>query len=288
MLAIDSSCFKDQSIVTDFTCVLCMTVFFKPMLDPCGHTYCQGCVLSLAKDDQITCPCSRSVFKAEQLRANTCVERIIGGFELRCIHFEAGCEWRGYYKNFEKHLFGDCVNKLFNCPNVGCLAQNFDKVEYQEHSLKCEYFTFACEHCHVFLTRKELKKHTSVDCQEIKVSCKFCKTQMARKMIKAHEKVCNDALFACPFYEHGCWTEAKMREFYPEYYQDIKTTTDHLFHIKSEVSRTRNRFIEFLEAVIKNCPWKLEAIKTSLTYYFFYGSMDDPVGRRQAMIAMSY
>lgn len=288
MLAVEHFCFKDRSAINDFTCICCLGVFFKPMIDPCGHTYCQPCILLLAKSGDINCPCSRKIFKADQLKANLSLEKMLGVFELKCVHYDAGCKWSGLYKDFEHHLYSDCINKLFNCPNAGCSAGNMDRQDFQEHAYKCDYFVSTCEHCQKLIARKDAKEHKDYSCQEIIVPCKFCKKKMARKLQQKHMKVCEEGLFPCAFFEHHCWTYDQKRDFYRIYYPKESNIRSHLFYIQGKIRRNSRKLVEFLEALIKNNQSALHCIQNEICYFFLYGPMDDPVGRRGAMIAMSY
>jgi hypothetical protein len=288
MLSNDQSCFVDKRLASEFTCVCCMGVLFKPMIDPCGHSFCQSCILTLAQNETVSCPFSRKKFTSDQLKNNLTLESFMGVLGLKCFHHDLGCNWSGVYKDYEQHMYNDCVNKLVNCPNAGCSVKNLDREEYQAHSSKCEFSVSPCEHCQLFITRKDSEFHLKHQCQEVKLPCEFCKTQMSRKFIKLHKQVCIDGLFPCTFFEHGCWTHNNKREFYRKYYQDIGCVTSHLRYTKEKLMSNDSKIKKFLEALIGKNSSALRLIQNDIFWFFVVGPMDDPVARRYGMMASCY
>ncbi|XP_069569963.1 E3 ubiquitin/ISG15 ligase TRIM25-like isoform X1 [Brachyistius frenatus] len=73
----------------ELTCSICLGTFDCPVTIPCGHNFCQDCLLSSWKDSY-SCPQCRTLFPTKpELKKNTVLSTVVETFNLRSNKSEA-------------------------------------------------------------------------------------------------------------------------------------------------------------------------------------------------------
>uniref|UniRef100_A0A3Q3Q466 RING-type domain-containing protein n=1 Tax=Monopterus albus TaxID=43700 RepID=A0A3Q3Q466_MONAL len=71
MADVEESQFSLLSLEDDLTCSICLSTFVCPVTIPCGHNFCQDCLLVSWKDSY-SCPQCRTIFATKpELKKNT-------------------------------------------------------------------------------------------------------------------------------------------------------------------------------------------------------------------------
>ncbi|XP_034550958.1 E3 ubiquitin/ISG15 ligase TRIM25-like [Notolabrus celidotus] len=81
-----SSCKSEEQLVYELSCPICLQLFSDPVVLPCGHNYCQACILKSANtagknDNILRCPECREEFQSvDTLQRNFKLCSIIEGY----------------------------------------------------------------------------------------------------------------------------------------------------------------------------------------------------------------
>ncbi|XP_070842455.1 E3 ubiquitin/ISG15 ligase TRIM25-like [Chaetodon trifascialis] len=83
MADVDQSQFSLMSLEDELTCSICLSPFDCPVTIPCGHNFCQDCLLTTWKDSY-SCPQCRTLFPTKpELKKNTVLSTVVETFNLR-------------------------------------------------------------------------------------------------------------------------------------------------------------------------------------------------------------
>ncbi|XP_034544465.1 E3 ubiquitin/ISG15 ligase TRIM25 isoform X2 [Notolabrus celidotus] len=83
MADVDESPFSLMSLEDELTCSICLSPFDCPVTLPCGHNFCQDCLLASWKDTY-SCPQCRTLFATKpELKKNTVLSTVVETFTLR-------------------------------------------------------------------------------------------------------------------------------------------------------------------------------------------------------------
>ncbi|KAK1885895.1 E3 ubiquitin/ISG15 ligase TRIM25 [Dissostichus eleginoides] len=89
MAAMDQSPFSLLSLEEELSCSICLCPFDCPVTIPCGHNFCQDCILASWKDSY-SCPQCRTHFPTKpELKKNTVLSTVVETFNLRTTKNEA-------------------------------------------------------------------------------------------------------------------------------------------------------------------------------------------------------
>ncbi|XP_054461257.1 E3 ubiquitin/ISG15 ligase TRIM25-like [Anoplopoma fimbria] len=89
MAEMDASPFSLMSLEDELTCSICLSPFDCPVTIPCGHNFCQDCLLATWKDSY-SCPQCRTHFATKpELKKNTVLSTVVETFNLRTNKSEA-------------------------------------------------------------------------------------------------------------------------------------------------------------------------------------------------------
>ncbi|XP_033985267.1 E3 ubiquitin/ISG15 ligase TRIM25-like isoform X4 [Trematomus bernacchii] len=89
MAAMDQSPFSLLSLEEELSCSICLCPFDCPVTIPCGHNFCQDCLLASWKDSY-SCPQCRTHFPIKpELKKNTVLSTLVETFNLRTTKSEA-------------------------------------------------------------------------------------------------------------------------------------------------------------------------------------------------------
>ncbi|XP_049428794.1 E3 ubiquitin/ISG15 ligase TRIM25 isoform X4 [Epinephelus fuscoguttatus] len=90
MAELSESQFSLMSLEDELTCSICLSTFDCPVTIPCGHNFCQDCLLATWKDSY-SCPQCRTHFSTKpELKKNTVLSTVVETFVLRTNRSEAG------------------------------------------------------------------------------------------------------------------------------------------------------------------------------------------------------
>ncbi|XP_039889315.1 E3 ubiquitin/ISG15 ligase TRIM25-like isoform X2 [Simochromis diagramma] len=108
MAEVDESQFSIMSLEDELTCSICLSTFDCPVTIPCGHNFCQDCLLA-SWEDSYSCPQCRTVFDTKpELKKNTVLIAVVETFKLRSsksednLTAEESEEERGYESEEER------------------------------------------------------------------------------------------------------------------------------------------------------------------------------------------
>ncbi|CAJ1052633.1 E3 ubiquitin/ISG15 ligase TRIM25 isoform X4 [Xyrichtys novacula] len=83
MADVDESQFSLMSLEDELTCSICLSPFDCPVTLPCGHNFCQDCLLATWKDSY-SCPQCRTLFATKpELKKNTVLSTVVETFTQR-------------------------------------------------------------------------------------------------------------------------------------------------------------------------------------------------------------
>ncbi|XP_035993011.1 E3 ubiquitin/ISG15 ligase TRIM25 isoform X3 [Fundulus heteroclitus] len=75
--------FSLMSLEDELTCSICLSTFDCPVTIPCGHNFCQECLLATWKDSY-SCPQCRTLFATRpELKKNTVLSTVVETFRVR-------------------------------------------------------------------------------------------------------------------------------------------------------------------------------------------------------------
>ncbi|XP_041790413.1 E3 ubiquitin/ISG15 ligase TRIM25-like [Chelmon rostratus] len=84
----EQSHFSLMSLEDELTCSICLSTFDCPVTIPCGHNFCQDCLLTTWKDSY-SCPQCRTLFPTKpELKKNTVLSTVVETFNLRSSQSE--------------------------------------------------------------------------------------------------------------------------------------------------------------------------------------------------------
>ncbi|XP_027873938.1 E3 ubiquitin/ISG15 ligase TRIM25 isoform X1 [Xiphophorus couchianus] len=88
MAEADESGFSLMSLEDELTCSICLSTFDCPVTIPCGHNFCQNCLLATWKDSY-SCPQCRTLFATRpELKKNTVLSTVVETFRVRSYKTE--------------------------------------------------------------------------------------------------------------------------------------------------------------------------------------------------------
>ncbi|XP_028447174.1 E3 ubiquitin/ISG15 ligase TRIM25-like isoform X2 [Perca flavescens] len=91
MADMDVSHFSLMSLEDELTCSICLSPFDCPVTIPCGHNFCQECLLDTWKEDSYSCPQCRTHFDTKpELKKNTVLSTVVETFNSRTSKSETG------------------------------------------------------------------------------------------------------------------------------------------------------------------------------------------------------
>lgn len=186
--------------IKDFICYLCKGVYFNPVIDTCGHIFCENC---LKRYDQSLrmCPITEEILPANPHKIKL-IGDIIDKQVIYCFNKEKGCCWIGQLLNLNEHLNKKCRQELKLCPVKGCFTQlQFD--EYDSHVTFCSLVS--CNFCKSEMSIFNLKCHYNI-CPKYQTECPYkCNEQIERKLIEDHiTNECLNSQIDCQYRHLGC------------------------------------------------------------------------------------
>jgi hypothetical protein len=96
---------KPDEVPNDVMCSICMSLPVKPVLTPCNHMFCSGC-LHRAVQTMPWCPIDRRACRpvdVVEVKVGSFPHRIWSAIDVRCGKYNQGCVWTGSIADFEDH-----------------------------------------------------------------------------------------------------------------------------------------------------------------------------------------
>ncbi|MEQ2260884.1 hypothetical protein XENORESO_002719, partial [Xenotaenia resolanae] len=90
MAEAEESEFSLMSLEDELTCSICLSTFDCPVTIPCGHNFCQDCLLATWKGSY-SCPQCRTLFATKpELKKNTVLSTVVETFRVKASKSEGG------------------------------------------------------------------------------------------------------------------------------------------------------------------------------------------------------
>ncbi|KAM7393637.1 hypothetical protein PAMP_020494 [Pampus punctatissimus] len=127
--SMDESPFSLMSLEEELTCSICLSTFDSPVTIPCGHNFCQDCLLATWKDTY-SCPQCRTHFATKpELKKNTVLSTVVETFMLRSNKGEAGLkvEEGGTAKKEDVIRCDTCMEAKASQTCLTCMASFCDE-----------------------------------------------------------------------------------------------------------------------------------------------------------------
>lgn len=125
-----------------FKCGVCFLVMKEPVqVIECGHKFCKTCyehlkIHSLNSGSELLCPLDRTLVNDKEVFPDKGIERKIQDLQVKCDHFDRGCNWINELRCLQGHLDEECVFQIIACPNDGC-TEKVTRNELKGHEQTC-------------------------------------------------------------------------------------------------------------------------------------------------------
>uniref|UniRef100_A0A3P9KZ21 Tripartite motif containing 25 n=1 Tax=Oryzias latipes TaxID=8090 RepID=A0A3P9KZ21_ORYLA len=109
----------------ELTCCICLSPFDCPVTIPCGHNFCQDCLLATWEDANFSCPQCRTSFPSRpELQKNTVLSSVVEAFKLKSSKNSSAIPTEQESKAEEKHvvLCDACMEAEASRTCLTCMA----------------------------------------------------------------------------------------------------------------------------------------------------------------------
>ncbi|ORX53866.1 hypothetical protein BCR36DRAFT_582091 [Piromyces finnis] len=244
-------------------CPICRLPLLNPIATPCGHTFCEECILS-ALEISNNCPYDRKEIKCEEFKkVDRLILNILNELEIYCPNKMNGCPHICQRQFLYEH-YHHCEYELVECPHSLC-HQKVIKKELQEHSNQCDYKEIECEFCKKIYLQKDKMKHIK-NCEEFEkaessvkedliIECKYkkfgCLWQDKLKLVEEHEKSCKYHQFEGFFENVYTKNQRQLETENSELKRKIYQLTDEITELRRELDiyKNNNMVIQQQQAV---------------------------------------
>jgi len=145
----------------EYSCPICLGVMTDAQVIPCGHEFCNSCLISLClqSSTQIACPVCRTLFDITTKQHAYCSQRKINLLRI-------------------------------NCRYSGCMTENSRLSIILHENAPCLFFPFPCHHCGMQIAIGEMCDHWKT-CAQFPRPCSFnCGGFYTSHEHIAHEILC--------------------------------------------------------------------------------------------------
>ena len=123
---------EKDSLSNDLKCPICLDLFFNPIIDSCGHTFCSDCLKKHLKNNTI-CPISKFEISNINLIKNLSIKNFIDNLSLKCEN----CKKDYIFSKKEDHLIECELYKQFqNQEKVDLILPYKKKIKKLEKKIK--------------------------------------------------------------------------------------------------------------------------------------------------------
>ncbi|XP_028513622.1 TNF receptor-associated factor 3 [Exaiptasia diaphana] len=184
-----------------------------PIVLPCGHSFCHGCMEKLANGpaNNRKCAICRSALPQERT-VNRELISIASKLLARCML----CPWQGTVGGIQHHK-GACQWKTIECPFVGCIVKT-KRRDMPDHKRACLFRLEDCIQCKLSVPIQQRSKHDRLECTNRDVLCPYfsdstdahtCK----KKDFLVHIRTCRQRVGPCSIpgcHFYGPWNELEQ------------------------------------------------------------------------------
>lgn len=253
-----------QEFISGYSCPLCEGILNDAVIDKCGHSYCNECIVELIKNEK-KCPFSKLNINKNEIIKNTIVNSTIEKQTITCLNKEIGCKWKGKVNQRKEHLKKDCEFEYADC-KYECGFSSERKV-INGHEKECDQRKVNCKYCTFEILFSLIDEHYNTDCSLYPTTCK-CGDEVLKVDFKKHvENECKLENVECPFITIGC--EYNDQRQMMKKHLDLNLTS----HLQSIISsfetinitvKSQNKVIEELQATNNLLRLELFNIKSNL------------------------
>lgn len=95
---------SQDNLPEDVVCSICMTLPSDPVITPCHHIFCRGCILQALRTTGEHCPIDRVPCRSDQIQPlQGAIARVWGSIQVKCGCHDNGCAWRGSLGDYAAH-----------------------------------------------------------------------------------------------------------------------------------------------------------------------------------------
>lgn len=192
---------NSHDYLKNFICPICNGVFFNPIFDECGHTFCLSCYETF-HNLYGKCPVTKKNISAQPIPV-LLISKILDKQILYCINKEKGCKWEGALSLLNEHLQKDCLQEEIECPNKECKLK-IRRCMIDAHLSQCHNNFVECSYCKTKIKINEMKKHLS-ECKKINECLQKCGEMSEKENEEFHP-------INCPFIKYGCTDKPILRK----------------------------------------------------------------------------
>lgn len=209
MAGFEKEIFLNPDKIDKFICPVCLQIIRDWTIDPCGHSFCNECVISWINANP-TCPISKKPLALKNLIKHPGLEAEMKKLAVRCVHLEEGCAWTGLLEDYPSHLEAECDFEGELCPDK-CGAVYPAKTR-QEHKKVCANRIENCDFCEVKTQFRLMDDHKKA-CLKRPTECLHCALMVVLAEMEGHLKVCPSLPVVCRFQKFGCvWKDKRSEE----------------------------------------------------------------------------
>jgi len=210
---------RPESELQDLLCPICGEVYREPVQtnnaqpfansddekEPCGHHFCEKCILRWL-EEQETCPTCRRSLTSDQLAADMTLRRKIRNLPCKCRNDSEKCSSKGTIGRDGQWWLvheQECLFTQIECPL--CHLYVGTRQNMNEHLLlTCQNAFIGCRYqCGGILPRKLTEEH-EMECVYRPLECKDCKMKIPFVLYKIHLATCKMLALPCDFSSFGC------------------------------------------------------------------------------------
>jgi len=237
---------ESRLVIDEYFCSLCQGIYNHPIVDDCGHVFCQDCLSQYLKFSSI-CPISQTPLKNKQTYAIKFISNILDKQLVYCKKRKNGCQWVGKLAELEHHLKEDCLKNTIKCKNPGC-EQEVLREDEDNHNRLCEFKQIPCKDCNIPIIAREQEQHSKV-CLKCKIECpQGCGEVVEREALDNHlQNLCENTIVKCLYHSQGCNEKIKkkdMSKHMKEKYEEHQFFMFKRFDDFDETFKTRTASLE--------------------------------------------
>ena len=129
---------RPDQVPEDMVCSICMTLPTEPVLTPCEHMFCRGCINEALANGNQCCPIDRVALTLNQLKSlQGFVLRIWSGIQVKCGKHNDGCAWTGSIADYASHLSA-CDGGQSSNGGSAAMQQRIETLERENSRLREE------------------------------------------------------------------------------------------------------------------------------------------------------
>lgn len=251
--------FINESIIADYQCVLCKGIFNIPVIDSCGHIFCNCCYQQYLLT-QNQCPITSLELPHKPIHV-TLIESIINNQLIKCSNHLIGCDWQGKVSELNHHITEECLKQTILCPFNEC-GLYFLREALNEHLFICDYREAKCVYCKMQMPFISIRNHDLI-CQKKILNCpQKCGKQIQRESMQFHlEGDCENKLINCPYISIGCLEQYSLKTLATHLDNHQDHHCDLLFEFYKKNINNQDDYMDYLNESITQIEKEIKAQK---------------------------